>query len=650
MASLLDGLSKPNQIAKRCSDLGYTTCALTDHGSISLAPQFVKACKETCSVCGKGKKAHPNNKCSGFIATNIKPILGCEFYICEDDPSNKSPTNKHKHHLVVLSKNLQGWKTLMKLVSISNQFMYYKPRIDMKTIQKYANGNLIAFSGHLGSELSNVLFDDNSEDSFNDRPFRSDAKNIAINKAKELEGVFGKGNFFIEIQRIDKDNLPISDRVAELLRGVSEETGIPCVATPDAHYPAPEDAYDQRVLLCTSLKLTLPKVAKMIKDGQDFPLSAFFKSKNYHIPSLQEMQALHTEEELQNTVKIADMCEEYSIFNKPLFPHFDCGDKTNDEYLRELCREGWKKKIASSIPKEQHEQYAERVKTELGVFTKANLAGYFLIVQDYVNWAINQGWLTGVGRGSGGGCLVSYLLNIVQVNPIPYDLMFTRFYNDGRNTKDRIAMPDIDSDFPKRKRGKVIEYIKNKYGHDKVCGILTFGAMQGRSALKDVLRAHEACSFDEMDRMTKVIPDKDKISDQLQVMLEETGECSIIEWALENHEKELKEWVYLDEQGNIQSSQGNYAQLFEQAIRLEGVYRSQGKHASGIIITNQPLTENCPMVYAKSEDFNEEPELVCGFDMRDAEEVGLLKFDILGVAVLDKLQAVRDYLRTGVFE
>jgi DNA polymerase-3 subunit alpha len=646
--SLLDGLSKPTQMVKRCADLGYTSCAITDHSSIGGAPQFVRACKETCIKCGKAKKAHPHSKCQKCEGANIKPILGTEFYICDKEPSVRTD-NKHKHHLVVLAKNLAGWKSLVNLTSISNQHFYYKPRLDNKTIAQYANGNLIAFSGHLGSELSNVLYDNAAEDSWLTPTLHADYMNRAVAKAYELEAVFGKGNFFIEIQLIDKEHIPFTVQAADILRAVSIKTGIPCVATPDAHYPSKEDADDQRVLLCTSLALTLPKVKRMVMSGQDVPLGGFFTSRNYNIPSLDEMVVNHTDEELANTKLIESMCENYNILSKPLFPQFDCGDKTGEELLRELCLQGWAKRIKGKIPEERLSEYAERAKKELGVFNGAGLAGYFLIVQDYVNWAKNQGWLTGVGRGSGMGCLVSYLLGITGGDPIPYDLMFERFYNAGRNTPDRVALPDIDSDFPKSKRPKVIEYVRNKYGRDKVSGIVTYGRMQGRSAVKDVLRAHETCGFDEMDKITEYIPDEAEISDQLQVMMEETGEASIVRWALENHPKELSEWAYIDDDGEVQSAQGNYGQLFQQAIRLEGTYRSQGKHASGIIITNTPLAEICPLVYAKT-DVTEEPELVCGFDMRDAEEVGLVKFDILGVAVLDKLQGVRDYLRTGRYE
>ncbi len=646
--SLLDGLSKPGQIVKRCSDLGYDTCALTDHGSVSGAPQFVRACKDTCVVCGKAKKAHPHNGCAKFEGAKIKPILGTEFYVCDQAPGIKTD-NRARHHLVVLAKNLLGWKSLIKLTAIANQNFYYKPRIDNKTIAEYANGNLVAFSGHLGSELSNVLFDNAAEDSWLAPTFHADALNRGIAKALELQDIFGKGNFFIEIQLIDKDNIPFVVTTADILREVSVKTGITCVATPDAHYPSQEDADDQRVLLCTALKLTLPKVKRMVMEGKDVPLGGFFTSKNYHIPSFAEFEALHTSDELGNTKLISDMCESYNILSKPLFPQFDCGELTSEQLLRKLCLEGWDSKIKGKIPEERLKEYGERAKKELGVFNGAGLAGYFLIVNDYVNWAKRQGWLTGVGRGSGMGCLVSYLLGITGGDPIPYDLMFERFYNAGRNTADRVALPDIDSDFPKSKRGEVIQYVRNKYGNDKVSGIITFGRMQGRSALKDVFRAHETCGFDEMDKITEFVPDEAEISDQLQVMMEETGEASIIRWALENHPKELKEWAYLDDDGNVQSAQGNYGQLFEQAIRLEGTYRSQGKHASGIIITNTPLAEICPLVYAKSNDMDE-PELVCGFDMRDAEEVGLVKFDILGVAVLDKLQGVRDYLRTGKYQ
>jgi DNA polymerase-3 subunit alpha len=322
-------------------------------------------------------------------------------------------------------------------------------------------------------------------------------------------------------------------------------------------------------------------------------------------------------------------------------PPFDCPTGFDqDEYLRELCRHGWRDKIANKIPKENQQPYLDRIKYELEVLQGAGLSSYFLIVQDIVNYVRANNWLPGPGRGSAAGCLVSYLIGITSIDPIKYNLFFDRFYNSGRNTKDHISMPDIDVDVPINKREEIIQYIKNKYGHDKVSQMITFNTIKGRGALKDVLRVYGNISFDEMNRITKNIPDEAKIADELQEMKEETGEASIIRWALENNADKLKEWCYIDDNGELQ---GPLAKRFEQAIRLEGTKSNQSKHAAGICISSQPLKEVCPMVY-DSKNY----QLIAGMEMQDLESIGIIKFDILGIAYLDKIMLIKDLLIQGV--
>lgn len=242
-------------------------------------------------------------------------------------------------------------------------------------------------------------------------------------------------------------------------------------------------------------------------------------------------------------------------------------------------------------------------------------------------------------HNSAAGCLVSYLIGITNVDPIKYDLLFERFYNAGRNTADRVALPDIDVDFEARYRQDVIQYLRDKYGADKVCQMSTFSRMQGRAAMKDVLRAHSRCSEEEANRITEFIPDESEISDQLQEMREETGEASIIRWALEHNGDKLKDWCYLDEAGELQ---GPLALDFAQAIRLEGTKRNMGKHASGVIISSEPLAEICPMLTDKSTG-----HAVIGVDMTDAEKMGFVKFDILGLQSLDKIHRAQNMIRKG---
>lgn len=462
------------------------------------------------------------------------------------------------------------------------------------------------------------------------------------------EEMFGKGNFFLEIQLIDQHNMPASKVVAEGLRYISKKTGIPCVATPDAHYAKREDAYDQRVILCNKLDTTVQKIQKSLDQNGNAPLEAFFRSDSYHIPSPEEMQEIHTDEEINNTKIIADMCEDYEITRPPMLPKFPTPNgMDSEEYLHSLCKEGWLdrlpriERVLESMPHHTKEEYGERVKKELDILTEAGLADYFLIVRDIVAAARERGEIVGAGRGSAAGSLVLYLLGVTDIDPIEFDLIFERFYNAGRNTAENISLPDVDMDFEKQSRENTIHYIKERYGENKVAQIMTYSRMQGRSALKDVLRAHSACSFEEMNRITEWIPDEADISDQLEEMRQSShdGEASIIQWALENNQKELSPWCYIDDKGKLQ---GNLARRFEQAIRLEGTKRSQSKHAAGIVISQDPLDKVCPMLYDKNSG-----EMIAGMEMGDLESMGHVKFDILGIAMLDKIHGVQKLVDTG---
>ena len=256
-----------------------------------------------------------------------------------------------------------------------------------------------------------------------------------------------------------------------------------------------------------------------------------------------------------------------------------------------------------------------------------------MIVKDIVDYVRSQNCLPGPGRGSAAGCLVSYLIGITAIDPIRYDLIFERFYNTGRNTDSHISMPDIDVDVPIEHRENIINYIKDKYGHDKVSQMITFNTLKGRGALKEVLRVYGNISFEEMNKITKNIPDEAKIADELQEMKEEDGEASIIKWSLENNGDKLKEWCYLDDEGQLQ---GPLAKRFEQAIRLEGSKYNQSKHAAGIAIANNPLNSICPMIWDTKANQN-----IAGFEMSDLESIGVIKFDILGIALLDKIMLAK---------
>ena len=607
--SLLDGLSRPKQIAQRCVDIGVKSCAITDHGNIAGAAQVHAALKS------KG----------------IKPILGCELYICDQHASMKDKSNGKLSHFIVLAKNLQGWNTLVKIISESNkpEHFYRKPRLSIDQLAEIVDENIIGFCGHLGSYLANkILSNDEIVDNW---------KSIATTEVKKLKKIFGD-NFFLETQLKDKELNPAQISLAECIRELSKDLGVRAICTPDAHYANQKDAIDQRILLCNNLKTTLPEINRKLSNEEDVPMSTFFISDKYYILSPEEMQELHTEEEIENTNYVDSLCESYDINHEPRLPPFKT-ETSPDEFLRQLCREGWKRKIGTKVEKSLHEKYADRIKYELSILQSAGLSSYFLIVSDIVKYVKSQGWLAGPGRGSAAGCLVSYLIDITSIDPIKHDLIFERFYNAGRNTKGRVSMPDIDMDVPINQREQVIEYIKDKYGSDNVSQMITFNTLKGRGALKDVLRVYGDVTFDEMNQITKNIPDEAKIADELEQMKDEYGDASIIRWALENRVDNLKNWCYIDKQGNLS---GPFAKRFEQAMRLEGTKVNQSKHAAGVVITDKKLETICPMIFDTK---TKQP--IAGMEMNDLEYLGIIKFDVLGIAMLDKVMNISNTLRYG---
>ncbi len=414
---------------------------------------------------------------------------------------------------------------------------------------------------------------------------------------------------------------------------------------PTSYYVNKEDAKLHRVLLCSDMKTTLPKVQKWVRKDKNGSLNIdskypeehydklnYFTSDDYYLKSKEETQKLDT------TIleSIYNQCEDFNILSNPVLPKFDCPRGLSEEdYLKELCRIGWKTLLIDkdkvSTP-ESKQLYLDRFTEELDVIKNANLFGYFLIVQDIIKYVNDQGWMSGPGRGSAAGCLISYLIGITQIDPVEYDLLFERFYNAGRNTKDNISLPDIDMDVPSTKRDEVISYLKLKYGNDKVSQMITFGRLQGKSAIKEVLRIHEACSFAEMNAISNCIPDEAKISDQLAEMDDE--DRSIIRWALINNAEGLADFCKLSEDGKLE---GEYADYFDQAIRIEGTFKSRGKHAAGVVISAEPLHTVCPMVKPKGS-----LEKIAGLEMSDLESLGHVKFDILGISLLDKLMYIKD--------
>ncbi len=533
--SLLRGFSKPEELAKKCSENGYKACGITDYKSISGAVSFYLAC----------------------IKHNIKPIIGCAF-----------------DNFTLLAKNKDGWHDLIELVSSLDKDGEI-PASESKRIFK--RKNLICIAPKKYSQLG--------ADSYAQSP-----------------------------------------------------------AIPDYYYTSRDDAKLHRVLLCSHLKTTLPKVHKKIRSGDLEPwVQKFFSEDSYYVPSSEEITEVIlndcTDGNISDVSEIIAKCEQYDILNKPMLPEFSCpNNQTEEETLKDLCREGWRKLLLESGKVDDEESkrvYLDRFETEFRVIKEANLFGYFLIVWDIIRFVQSQGWLSGPGRGSAAGCLISYLIGVTKIDPIEYDLLFERFYNSGRNTGDHVSLPDIDIDVPGKKRDEIIEYLKDKYGHDNVSQMITFGRLQGRSALKEVLRINEACSFGEMNEITKSIPNEADISDQLQDMDEE--DRSIIRWALINNADELRDFCFINDSDQLD---GDFADFFEQAINIEGTFKSQGKHAAGVVISREKLKQVCPMV-----DQKKGSEKIAGLEMVDLESLGHVKFDVLGINLLDKIMKIKDIIK-----
>lgn len=433
------------------------------------------------------------------------------------------------------------------------------------------------------------------------------------------------------------DNIDISKNLISVYNAPTE-------SMPVSYYTNKEDAKLHRVLLCSDMKTTLPKIQKVIRPDNrgstnvdsKYPKEhmdklVYFMQDSFYVKDKNESKGLDT----SKLKEIYDQCEDYDILSKPMLPKFACPNNASEEdYLKELCRKGWKTLLIDQgkVSDEANKQkYLDRFKEEFDVIKNANLFGYFLIVQDIIKYVNDQGWLSGPGRGSAAGCLISYLIGITKIDPIEFDLLFARFYNAGRNSADHISLPDIDMDVPGTKRDEIITYLKDKYGHDKVSQMLTFGRLQGKSAIKEVLRINEACSFAEMNAISNCIPDEAKISDQLAEMDDE--DRSIIRWALINNADDLRDFCRLNDDGSLD---GEYAEYFDQAMRIEGTFKTQGKHAAGVVISAEPLQHVCPMVKQKGSS-----EKIAGLEMADLESLGHVKFDVLGINLLDKIMKIQ---------
>lgn len=420
------------------------------------------------------------------------------------------------------------------------------------------------------------------------------------------------------------------------------KSGKTVIPLTDVYYAKPADSNKLQIMLCALHKATM----KNYQDKMQPEHLRFFSNQSFHLKSYDEMLEFgFTEDELKTTVDLGSEHECFSLLKRPSLPKFP--DVENEsEALKELCRKGWKKLIApkfTNTGSKLYQEYVDRVKYELGILDEFDFPGYFLITQDFVNAARKRGDMIGFARGSGGGCIVSYLVGNTQIDPVEYKLPFSRFINKGRLSGDNFSFPDLDIDFPQATRKLTIEYIKQKYGRDRVCQICTFSSLQGKSALREVLRIKGELDQGQITNITELIPDRAKLSDVLEEIAREGGVPSTILWALEHTPEKFTDWCKLKGDGTLE---GELAEDFAIAIELEGTYKSYSKHASGLVISPVPLDTIC-ILFTDKKNNN---ETISSFEMKDLESCGLVKFDILGTAVLDKIMLTRKLVQFGDVE
>ena len=594
--SLLHSTSRSNDIASICKKHGWGYAGITDMNSVSGCVNFIKSCK----------------------SQEILPIIGSELIL--DNGSR----------VTLLCKNNDACTSLLKIISIANSPENFNetPRISFDDLIQNINcENFICIDGYVGSLLfSKVMTSDECIfDTLDDEGITNclveNHLQIAKDHVKQMRNTFE--SYFLEINNIDHESYPVTKVMSSIVKSLNTDITIPDTSS---FYPERKDAVDHRVLICTKLKTTMKKLDQKIAEKKDLESLKFIRSSNHYIKSFDFLKDNYDNISVENLTNIPSLIDSIEILSKPKLPAFKTPDASSeDDYLKQLCRNGWRKLIMDRIDPSKFDAYKDRVLKELEVIKKANLAGYFLIVQDYVNHFRDLGCLVGPARGSGGGSLVCYLTGITLIDPIEYGLLFERFYNEGRNTEDHVSLPDIDVDFPPDYRDDVIQYLKDKYGGSRVCQMLTFGKLAGRSIIKEVLRVNESCGFEQMNQITEKIPNEAAISD----LLEEMDNPSVIRWALENDKNALIDYCWLDDDGNLQ---GEYAKAFEQAMRMEGIFKTQGKHAAGVVIASDDLQEICPMVKSSRSS-----EQIAGMEMGDLEAIGCVKFDILGVNLLKKI-------------
>lgn len=547
--SLLDGFTKIDKLMEKLKEFGMDSCAITDHGNMYGVIEFYKKCQ----------------------ANNIKPIIGCEVYICENNYKIKTPQNKRYYHLILLAKNNNGYRNLLKIVSKAyTQGYYYKPRIDFEVLKEYKE-DLIGLSACLNGEI-------------NQRILENDIKKAYSTSEKYLD-LFGKENFYLEVQY---HGLKEQKKVNEVLLQIHKDLDIELVCTNDVHYVEKNDAFYQDVLSCIQTGSLLEDENRM-----KMPVDEFY------LKDSQMMEEIFKEfpRAFENTQKISAMCNVNLEFHNPHLPYFTKLPKetTNLEYLKILVKEGLIKKY-----KTLDEKIIKRAKKEIDVINNMGYVDYFLIVWDFVKYAKDNKIAVGPGRGSAAGSIVSYALDITQIDPLKYDLLFERFLNP-----ERVSMPDIDIDFCYENRDRVVEYVYELYGRDHVSQIVTFGRMQARNAIRDVGRVMNI-SYNKVDKIAKLIPQAIGMT---------------IDKALDSTEKLAYEY-----QNDVETKR-----MIDTARNIEALPRHTSIHAAGVVISKEILTDIVPL--ALSND-----QIVTQFNMTEIEELGLLKMDFLGLRNLTVIQ------------
>jgi DNA polymerase III subunit alpha len=563
--SLLDGLGSPKKVVERAKELGMPACAITDHGNMCGAVEFYKAAK----------------------TAGIKPIIGCEVYVARRTRFDKTPqVDNRPYHLTLLAKNNEGYKNLMEIVTKANlEGFYYKPRTDYGLIKAHKEG-LIALSGCLQGHLSQMILSGNFDE--------------AEDLIQEHVNIFGPDNYFLEIQDHEfNEDQPV---VNKALKGFAKKFGIGLVATNDSHYPRRSDAEAHDVLLCIQMQTTVDDDSRM-RYTDDFSIREVEDMKE----SFKDVP-----EALENTLKIAEMCNVELEFDQNLIPAFDTPQNEEPKiYLRQLCEEGLEARFKGKpIPQD----YKDRLDYELNMVENMGFSTYFLIVHDFVRFAKSENIAVGPGRGSAAGAIIAYSLGITELDPIYHGLFFERFLNP-----ERISMPDIDIDFADNKRQLVLDYVVEKYGRNNVSQIITFGTMTAKAVIRDVGRAL-GYPYVEIDRLAKMVPQP--ILGKHAPLAESIKEDPDMKHEYETNEKSRRSLDF--------------------AIQLEGTVRHAGTHACAVVISEKPLIEYTPLQRASG---GEDQGVVTQYSMKPLEEIGLLKMDFLGLKNLTIIEKTKKLVK-----